>query len=84
MESSGMTQGGQGEAHAEFEPHLKDDVESMEDGQDPEVQTVHDCFTIVSFSYFLQYVKIINSLTSLLMSTVWTDDCGDKIPKVKK
>lgn len=36
MESSGMTQGGQGEVHADFEPHLKDDVESMEDGQDPE------------------------------------------------
>lgn len=54
MESSGMTQGGQGEVHADFEPHLKDDVESMEDEQDPEVPIVH-CFLIVTFPDYLQY-----------------------------
>lgn len=56
MESSGMTQAGQGEVHADFEPHLRDDVESMEDGQDPEVPVVH-CFLVVTFSYYLQYLK---------------------------
>lgn len=54
MESSGMTQGGQGEVHLDFEPHLKDDVESMEDGQDPEVPIVQCCL-IVTFSDYLQY-----------------------------
>lgn len=83
MESGGMTQGGQGEAHADFEPHLKEDVESMEDGQDPEVQIVH-CFLIATFSDCYCTKKIIHSLTSLLMSTVWTNDCRDKISKVKK
>lgn len=48
MESSGMTQGGQGEAHGDFEPHLNEDVESMEDGQDTEVQVVY-CFLIAIF-----------------------------------
>lgn len=46
MESSGMTQGGHSESHVDLEPHLKDDVESMEDGQDPEVRLVH-CFSIL-------------------------------------
>lgn len=56
MESSGMTQGGQGEVYPDFEPHLKEDVESMEDGQDLEVPIVH-CFLIVTFSDYLQYKK---------------------------
>lgn len=70
--------------HPDFEPHLKDDAESMEDGQDPEVPIVH-CFLIVTFSDYLQYLKKTKTLIHLLLtSTVWTNDCGDKISKVKK
>lgn len=45
METTGMTQGGQGETPSDLEvvggsleePEFKDETESMEDGQDPEV-----------------------------------------------
>lgn len=45
METTGMTQGGQGEPPSDLamveesveEPELKDETESMEDDQDPEV-----------------------------------------------
>lgn len=57
MESSGMTQSGPGEVHAAFEPHLKDDVESMEDGQDPEVQRVH-CFSTATFLIICNISKL--------------------------
>lgn len=70
IESSGMTQGGQGEAHADFEPPLKDDVESMEDGQDPEVTNspvLPDCdifglFAIHKNHSFTYLISDVNSL----------------------
>lgn len=45
METTGMTQGSQGEPYSDLEmvggpleePEFKDGTESMEDGQDPEV-----------------------------------------------
>lgn len=77
METTGMTQGGQGEAHTDLESDLKDEAESMEDEQDPEVCIVHSLLLTFIDNVFIY-------LTSCPTSIVWANDCGDKISEVKK
>lgn len=89
METTGMTEGGQSDEHADLEmvrgsledPEIKDETESMEDERDPEVGACARLFTFVSVN--LKSVIIIYSLCFYVSLIVWSNDSGDKIPESK-